>query len=81
VYNDLVMKNYKPRLIESKIKEKLDLFGGVLIQGARGVGKTTTAQLFAKSSIRLDIDEETQQLARLSPKTIIAGEVPRLIDE
>jgi DNA polymerase III gamma/tau subunit len=75
------MNTYKKRLIEDKLEQKLKTFGGILVQGARGVGKTTTAKRFAKSAVRLDTSEKLQELASIAPNEILSGDTPRLIDE
>jgi predicted AAA+ superfamily ATPase len=72
---------YVNRIIEKKIKENLSVMGAVVIEGIKACGKTETGRIFAKSEIRLDIDEEAKNLALISPRSLLSGEVPRLIDE
>jgi serine kinase of HPr protein (carbohydrate metabolism regulator) len=55
--------------------------GAVLIQGAKGCGKTETAAQLAKSAARLDVDDDIRVRMELDPKSALAGPVPRLIDE
>ena len=58
--------------------------GAVLIQGPKWCGKTTTAEQQAKSAVYMDDPEYMDQnieLASLSPKKLLAGATPRLIDE
>ena len=58
--------------------------GAVLIQGPKWCGKTTTAEQQAKSVVYMDDPEYMEQnieLATLSPKKLLAGATPRLIDE
>ena len=58
--------------------------GAVLIQGPKWCGKTTTAEQQAKSVVYMDDPEYMEQnieLAALSPKKLLAGTTPRLIDE
>lgn len=55
--------------------------GGVLIEGPRACGKTSTALQQARSSIRLDRSPELVQLADISPGELLLGATPRLIDE
>lgn len=50
----------------------LETLGGVLIEGPRGCGKTSTALQFAQSEIRLDLDANAQELAALSPHALLA---------
>ncbi|MCY3952025.1 MAG: DUF4143 domain-containing protein [bacterium] len=54
--------------------------GAVLIEGARGCGKTWTARRFARSEARLD-DEGTLLLAASDPAAVLRGPTPRLLDE
>ena len=62
----------------------MDAKGAVLIEGPKWCGKTTTAKELAKSFIsmdRPDMTKQYQQMAELSPSTLLDGDVPRLIDE
>jgi predicted AAA+ superfamily ATPase len=71
----------KPRLLDAVIAKKLKAIGGIVLRGPRGVGKTTTALHFAKSSVRLDKSMQLLEQARLAPETLLEGETPRLFDE
>ncbi|MDR0854678.1 MAG: DUF4143 domain-containing protein [Clostridiales Family XIII bacterium] len=75
------MKKYYKRLTERILTRKLEAEGGVIIEGPRFVGKSTMALQLAKSDIRLDESEEILEIARLTPKSILRGATPRLIDE
>lgn len=59
----------------------LSALGGVLLEGPRGCGKTTTALHHARSHIRMDAGPEVRDLASLDPRALLAGATPRLIDE
>lgn len=61
--------------------ELLAALGGVLVEGPRGCGKTTTALQHAGSHLRLDSGPEVLELASLAPKSLLDGKAPRLIDE
>ena len=37
------MNTYKPRVVDSILQDLLEAVGGVLVQGAKWCGKTTTA--------------------------------------
>ncbi|MDR0284089.1 MAG: DUF4143 domain-containing protein [Propionibacteriaceae bacterium] len=74
------MATYRPRLLDAKIDRKLRSSGGVLIRGARQVGKTTTASRHAASHVRLD-EPNAGRLARVEPAVVLAGATPRLVDE
>ncbi|MFU0515756.1 ATP-binding protein [Gardnerella vaginalis] len=78
------MKEYLPRIADKLLEERLDAKGAVLIEGPKWCGKTTTAKQKAKSFISMDLPDMTkqyQQMAELSPSTLLEGETPRLIDE
>ncbi len=78
------MAKYRPRIADKMLSRRLMGVGAVLIQGPKWCGKTTTAEQQAKSIVYLDDPEYMEQnveLANLSPKKLLAGETPRLIDE
>ena len=78
------MKEYLPRISDKLLEERLDAKGAVLIEGPKWCGKTTTAKQQAKSFISMDRPDMTrqyQQMAEISPNTLLEGETPRLIDE
>ena len=75
---------YKPRLIDDEIDEYLEMIGAILIEGPKWCGKTTTAEQHAKSSIKLqDTDQSENYLrwAKVQPSILLDGKKPRLIDE
>jgi uncharacterized protein len=73
--------NYRPRLVDSDLQARLRATGAVLIEGARGCGKTQTGLRAAKSAVRLDRDRAARQAAELDPSLVLRGMLPRLIDE
>lgn len=78
------MSDYLPRVSDGLLKLKLESKGAVLIEGAKWCGKTTSALQFAKSVLFMQQPENKAQnilMADISPKTLLAGENPRLIDE
>ena len=78
------MKEYLHRIADKLLEERLEAKGAVLIEGPKWCGKTTTAKQKAKSFISMDRPDMTrqyQQMAELSPITLLEGETPRLIDE
>ena len=77
-------QNYKPRVIDAKVKEYLSAFGAVCIEGPKGCGKTWTSSYHSKSEIYIGDPAnnfQNRQLAELSPALVLDGETPRLIDE
>jgi len=78
------MVTYKHRIADKLLERKVQGKGAVLIEGPKWCGKTTTAKQQAKSL--LDLGDSTvlrqgQGLIEISPKTLLEGETPRLIDE
>ena len=53
----------------------------VVLEGARGCGKTWTGLHHARSQVRLDEDVELREAARLMPARTLEGDRPRLVDE
>lgn len=75
---------YLKRNSDSLLENLLDAFGAVLIEGPKWCGKTTTAEQFAKSIIKMqdpDMREEYLATAISKPSLLLKGETPRLIDE
>lgn len=75
---------YFYRTADQVLREYLDAFGAVLIEGPKWCGKTTTAIQQAASVLRLqDADNRAEYLATAAskPSLLLKGAVPRLIDE
>jgi predicted AAA+ superfamily ATPase len=72
---------YKSRIIEDELAEKMQAAGAVLIRGAKACGKTETAIHKSNSILRVDQDENVPLLLNSDPKLLIEGKTPRLIDE
>lgn len=78
------MEGYKTRIADNILKRKLEGKGAVLIEGPKWCGKTTTAEQIAESIIYMDEPETKAQnttMAELSPRRLLKGSTPRLIDE
>ena len=73
-------KEYIDRLVDKKIKDYLEIFGSVSIEGPKWCGKTWTSLNQANSVVFLD-EEETKEKAKLSLDLILDEERPELIDE
>lgn len=75
---------YKKRIADILLERKLAGKGAVLIEGPKWCGKTTTASMQAKSILDLgdsEILKESKSMIEISPKKLLEGETPRLIDE
>ncbi len=80
----MLAMNYIPRLIDSELKQDLEIFGSIIIEGPKWVGKTTSAKAVSKSVINIqdpDHREEYLEMAKFKPSLLLEGSTPRLIDE
>jgi uncharacterized protein len=72
---------YQKRIIDRLLAERLQSAGAVLIEGTKGCGKTETAKQIAGSIVRFDADEQVKIRMEIDPRSVLAGAVPRLLDE
>lgn len=75
---------YLKRIADSLLSLRLEAFGAVQIKGPKWCGKTTTAEMQAKSVIKMqnpDTREGYLATARTKPSLLLKGDTPRLIDE
>ena len=78
------MASYKSRVIDVTIVNRLRNKGAILVEGAKWCGKTTTCAQHASSILYMrdpDRVKQNLQLADISPRSLLQGETPRLIDE
>lgn len=73
-------RHYLPRIIEEELDELLAELPAIAMQGARGVGKTSTAARRAMTIRRLD-DPSQRDITLAGTETVLAGEPPILLDE
>lgn len=75
---------YLERIADKQLSLRLEAFGAVQIKGPKWCGKTTTAEMQAKSVIKMQ-DPDTREgylaVARTKPSLLLKGDTPRLIDE
>ncbi len=75
---------YLKRIADGLLSLRLEAFGAVQIKGPKWCGKTTTAEMQAKSVIKMqnpDTREGYLATARTKPSLLLKGDTPRLIDE
>ncbi|MBQ9226397.1 MAG: ATP-binding protein [Fibrobacter sp.] len=75
---------YKKRLADDVLRDKLEASGAVLVEGAKWCGKTTTSKQIAKSVLYMQEPAQKKQnllMAETNPSLLLQGKVPRLIDE
>ena len=78
------MAKYKQRIADRLLERKVLGKGAVLIEGPKWCGKTTTAKQLAKSVLDLgdaSVLKQSTQMIEISPKSLLEGKTPRLIDE
>lgn len=78
------MAEYKQRIADRILERKVLGKGAVLIEGPKWCGKTTTAKQLAKSVLDLgdaSVLKQISQMIEISPKSLLEGATPRLIDE
>lgn len=78
------MKNYRERIADKLLENKLKGMGAVLVEGAKWCGKTTTSEQHAGSILYMDNPKDRAmnlQMAQMNPDVLLEGATPRLIDE
>lgn len=80
----MIKKEYKERIVDSKIEMHLCAFGAIAVEGPKWCGKTWTSENAAASEFKLgnpDGNFQNRRLAETNPALVLEGEQPRLIDE
>ena len=80
----LTKKGYIPRLIDKEIKENLEIFGAISIEGPKWCGKTWTALNHSNSVTYLNNTADNfreKHLAEMDVNLILDKDKPELIDE
>lgn len=80
----MAQTSYRPRVIDTILREELEASGAVWLQGPKWCGKTCTARQMSRSFLMMqDPDESSNYLqqAMVKPSLLLDGDTPRLIDE
>lgn len=80
----MISGKYKDRVIDNTVKQYLDIFGAIVIEGPKWCGKTWTGIKASNSQFFLADSKNNfnnKQIAILNPDLALEGECPRLIDE
>jgi uncharacterized protein len=72
---------YRPRIADAELADRLQSAGAVVVEGPKACGKTATARQAAASEVLLDVDENASAAVAINPALVLDGPVPRLIDE
>lgn len=81
---ELATADYRPRIADGQLENKLASAGAVEIRGPKWCGKTETALQLASSAVMMQDPDEAENnllLARTKPSVLLRGARPRLIDE
>ena len=73
--------SYYKRFADKVLAERLHSSGAVLIEGAKGCGKTETASQMAAEVVHFDTDEQVRIKMSIDPAGVLKGSVPLLLDE
>jgi len=73
--------SYYKRFADRVLAERLLSSGAVLIEGAKGCGKTETASQMAAEVVHFDTDEQVRIKMSIDPAGVLKGSVPLLLDE
>jgi uncharacterized protein len=71
---------YRRRVVDDELDELIGSLPAIALEGAKGVGKTRTAEERAKTVHRFD-DPAQLAVAEADPSRLLEGEAPVLIDE
>ncbi|HOX26890.1 MAG TPA: DUF4143 domain-containing protein [Candidatus Krumholzibacteria bacterium] len=74
------MAEYLRRVVDSELDELLPQLPAIALEGARGVGKTATAQRRVRTIYRLD-EPAQRAIAEADPAQVLTGATPLLVDE
>lgn len=78
------MKEYRRRVLDEMLLDRLEAKGAVVLEGPKWCGKTTTALQVARSVLRMNDParrDSNIQMSEIDPQRLLKGEAPRLIDE
>ncbi len=77
-------KNYKKRIIDELIDERIEVFGALNIVGPKGCGKTETASQRCNTIIAFQNEDERENLLKIAntlPSNFVNNPKPILFDE
>ena len=78
------MANYRRRVVDDILSERLESIGAILLEGTKWCGKTTTCEQHCRSALYMDDPDKRNQYLRMADSEIgnlLEGDTPRLIDE
>lgn len=75
------MANYRARVIEGELSDRMKAIGAVLIDGPKAVGKTSTAVRAGASIWRMDVDTAARAALETHPAQLFEAPTPIVFDE
>jgi predicted AAA+ superfamily ATPase len=72
---------YRPRVADGELADRMRSAGAVLIEGPKASGKTATAQRVAATSFRMDTDDGARALVDTAPEVLLSAQPSVLFDE
>jgi predicted AAA+ superfamily ATPase len=72
---------YRPRVVDGELTDRMRSAGAVLMEGPKACGKTATAQRVAATLFRMDTDDGARALVDAAPEVLLTAQPPVLFDE
>lgn len=75
------MTDYRSRIVDGELAQRMSAMGAVLIDGPKAVGKTRTAEQIARTVLRMDVDNATRAALQVAPDQLFNNPTPIVFDE
>ena len=75
------MTDYRSRVVESELRERMQATGALLIDGPKAVGKTSTAARVGATMLRMDVDRAARAALDIQPDQLFTMPTPIVFDE
>lgn len=75
------MTDYRFRVADSELRARMQAMGAILIDGAKAVGKTRTAEQIARTIVRMDVDTAARAALEINPAQLFSSPTPIAFDE
>lgn len=75
------MAEYRPRVADGELADRMRSAGAVLMEGPKACGKTATAHRVAATLFRMDTDDGARALVDAAPEVLLTAQPPVLFDE